>query len=189
MNVTEFFDELKQLDLDDDCVLVHFAGNYTGNIRVVRVESNKVVLSAEFRPNGETLCFYDLCNKIEELAKSAETYDYDVVYRCPSKGNYNIESVKRGHYDYSEDGDDIYDCCEIYCSDKKITKNNINPDDYEDFFESLLKIKNKPMNETIDGKYADACFRAERIIASFCKEYGKEITKMAFERELEDIDF
>lgn len=45
------------------------------------------------------------------------------------------------------------------------------------------------MNETIDGKYADACFRAERIIASFCKEYGKEITKMAFERELEDIDF
>ena len=188
MKVTEFFDELKQLDLDDDCVLVHFAGNYTGNIRVVRVESNKVVLSAEFRPNGEILRFSDLCNKIEELAKSAETYDYDVVYRCPSKGNYNIESVKRGHYDYSEDGDDIYDCCEIYCSDKKITKNNINPDDYEDFFESLLKV-NKPMNETIDGKYADACFRAERIIASFCKEYGERMTKMAFEHELEDIDF
>ena len=184
MKVTEFFNELKQLDLDDDCVLVHFAGKYTGNIRVVRTESNKVVLSAEFRPNGDILYFSDLCNKIEELAKSAETYDYDVVYHFPSKGKYNIESVKRGHYDYSEDGDGVYDCCEIYCSDKKVVS-----DSYEDFFESLLKIKNKPMNETMDGKYAAACFRAGRVIASFYKEYGKEMTKMAFERELEDIDF
>ena len=58
-----------------------------------------------------------------------------------------------------------------------------------EFFESLLKIKNKPMNETIDGKYAAACFRAERVLASFYKDYGKEMTKMAFEHELEDIDF
>ena len=43
--------------------------------------------------------------------------------------------------------------------------------------------------ETIDGKYAAACFRAERVIASFYKDYGKEMTKMAFEHELENIDF
>lgn len=58
-----------------------------------------------------------------------------------------------------------------------------------EFFESLLKIKNKPINETMDGKYAAACFRAERSIASFCKEYGERMTKMAFEHELKDIDF
>ena len=40
----------------------------------------------------------------------------------------------------------------------------------------------------MDGKYANACFRAERIIASFCKEYGERMTKMAFEHELKDID-
>ena len=45
------------------------------------------------------------------------------------------------------------------------------------------------MNETIDGKYAAACYRAERVLASFYKDYGKEMTKMAFEHELDDIDF
>ena len=45
------------------------------------------------------------------------------------------------------------------------------------------------MNETMDGKYAAACFRARRVIASFYKDYGKEMTKMTFEHELEDIDF
>lgn len=58
-----------------------------------------------------------------------------------------------------------------------------------EFFESLLKIKNKQMNETIDGKYAAACCRAERVLASFYKDFGKEMTRMAFEHELEDIDF
>lgn len=66
---------------------------------------------------------------------------------------------------------------------------NLNPDDYEDFFEDLLSLENKPMNETIDGKYAAACYRAERVLASFYKDFGKEMTRMAFEHELDDIDF
>lgn len=58
-----------------------------------------------------------------------------------------------------------------------------------EFFESLLKLENKPMNETIDGKYAAACYHAERVLASFYKDFGKEMTRMAFEHELDDIDF
>lgn len=182
MKIRDFLDSLEGIDIDDDYVSVQFAGNYSGSIRDVKVENTKVVLSAEFKPDGFTLGFFDLYNKIKEIAKSADD-SYDVVYYVPSMGTYNVERVKKCHYDYSEDGDGVYDRCDIYCSDEAVS------DDYEDFFESLLKIKNKPMNETMDGKYAAACFRAERIIASFCKDYGKEMTKMAFERELEDIDF
>lgn len=182
MKIREFLNSLKDINLDDDYVSVQFAGNYSGSIRDVKVENTKVVLSAEFKPDGFTFGFFDLYSKIKEIAKSADD-GYDVVYYVPSKGTYNVERVEKNHYDYSEDGDGVYDCCDIYCSDEVVS------DSYEDFFESLLKIKNKQMNETIDGKYADACFRAERIIASFCKEYGERMTKMAFEHELKDIDF
>ena len=182
MKIGEFLNSLKNINLDDDYVSVQFAGNYSGSIRDVKVENTKVILSAEHKPDGFTLGFFDLYNKIEEIAKSADD-GYDVVYYVPSKGTYNVERVEKNHYDYSEDGDGVYDCCDIYCSDEVVS------DSYEDFFESLLKIKNKQMNETMDGKYAAACFRAGRVIASFYKEYGKEMTKMAFERELEDIDF
>ena len=199
MKITEFFDAIKDINFNDenDFVSVHFAGNYSGSIRGVKVVSNKVVLSGEYDPNGFTLGFFDLYNKIKKLAESADTYDYDVVYSVPSKGTFNVEGVKKSHYDYSYDGDGVYDCCDIYCSDEAISggtdddikSHNLNPDDYEDFFESLLKLENKPMNETIDGKYAAACYRAERVLASFYKDYGKEMTRMAFEHELDDIDF
>lgn len=55
--------------------------------------------------------------------------------------------------------------------------------------ESIKFNTNQPMNETIDGKYAAACYRAERVLASFYKDFGKEMTRMAFEHELDDIDF
>lgn len=199
MKITEFFDAIKDINFDNenDFVSVHFAGNYSGSIRAVKIVSNKVVLSGEYDPNGFTLGFFDLYSKIKRLAESADTYDYDVVYSVPSKGTFNVEGVKKNHYDYSYDGDGVYDCCDIYCSDEAISggtdddikSHNLNPDDYEDFFESLLKLENKPMNETIDGKYAAACYRAERVLASFYKDYGKEMTRMAFEHELDDIDF
>lgn len=199
MKITEFFDAIKGINFDDenDFVSVHFAGNYTGGIRNVKVVSNKVVLSGEYDPHGFTMGFFDLYSKIKKLAQSADTYDYDVVYSVPSKGTYNVEGAKKNHYDYSYDDDGVFDCCDIYCSDEAISggtdddieSHNLNPDDYEDFFESLLKLENKPMNETIDGKYAAACYRAERVLASFYKDFGKEMTRMAFEHELDDIDF
>lgn len=199
MKITEFFDALKGINFDDeyDYLSVHFAGNYAGSIRDVKVVSNKIVLSAEYDPNGFTLGFFDLYSKIKKLAESADTYDYDVVYSVPSKGTYNVEGVKKNHYDYSDDGDGVYDCCDIYCSDEAVSggtdddikSHNLNPDDYEDFFEDLLNLENQPMNETIDGKYAAACYRAERVLASFYKDFGKEMTRMAFEHELDDIDF
>lgn len=199
MKITEFFDALKGINFDDeyDYLSVHFAGNYVGSIRDVKVVSNKIVLSAEYDPNGFTLGFFDLYSKVKKLAESADTYDYDVVYSVPSKGTYNVEGVKKNHYDYSDDGDGVYDSCDIYCSDEAVSggtdddikSHNLNPDDYEDFFEDLLNLENQPMNETIDGKYAAACYRAERVLASFYKDFGKEMTRMAFEHELDDIDF
>lgn len=199
MKITEFFDALKGINFDDeyDYLSVHFAGNYVGSIRDVKVVSNKIVLSAEYDPNGFTLGFFDLYSKVKKLAESADTYDYDVVYSVPSKGTYNVEGVKKNHYDYSDDGDGVYDRCDIYCSDEAVSggtdddikSHNLNPDDYEDFFEDLLNLENQPMNETIDGKYAAACYRAERVLASFYKDFGKEMTRMAFEHELDDIDF
>ena len=199
MKITEFFDALKGINFDDeyDYLAVHFTGNYVGSIRDVKVVSNKIVLSAEYDPNGFTLGFFDLYSKVKKLAESADTYDYDVVYSVPSKGTYNVEDVKKNHYDYSDDGDGVYDRCDIYCSDEAVSggtdddikSHNLNPDDYEDFFEDLLNLENQPMNETIDGKYAAACYRAERVLASFYKDFGKEMTRMAFKHELDDIDF
>lgn len=89
MKIGEFLSSLKDINLDDDYVSVQFAGNYSGNIRDVKVENTKVVLSAEFKPDGFTLGFFDLYNKIEEIAKSADD-GYDVVYYVPSKGTYNV---------------------------------------------------------------------------------------------------
>ena len=272
MKITEFFDALKGINFDDeyDYLSVHFAGNYVGSIRDVKVVSNKIVLSAEYDPNGFTLGFFDLYSKIKKLAESADTYDYDVVYSVPSKGTYNVEGVKKNHYDYSDDGDGVYDRCDIYCSDEAVSggtdddikSHNLNPDDYEDFFEnkklresnmkelyadikdeiiefinrkdtmdnfdaakeslinrladkygvaiedtesiygdaeedvffgdeffeSLIKM-DKPLKEGIDEDYFAACYRAEKVVNSFEKTYGKEMTMRAFMKQFEDIDF
>lgn len=66
---------------------------------------------------------------------------------------------------------------------KSTLKNKIDPDDYEDFFESTLKKENK-LNEDVDAIYFAACHRAERVISSFIKDFGKEMTERAFEKAL-----
>lgn len=149
MKITEFFNILKGINFDDeyDYLSVHFAGNYTGGIRCIKVVSNKVILSGEHDPHGFTMGFFDLYSKIKKLAQSADTYDYDVVYFVPSKGTYNVEGAKKNHYDYSYDGDGVYDCCDIYCSDEAtsggtddIKSHNLNHESYNksQLFEKIL---------------------------------------------------
>lgn len=213
MNATEFYDIIKGIDIEGGCVNVHFDRNYSGQIRKVKSIGNKIVLSAEFDPNGEfSIDFADLRNEVEKFALNDG--DYEVVYAVPSKGTYEIEGVAKHHYDYRWDGDDEYDCCDIQCGerlcggkDSDIEKSFINPDDYENFFEnkkesnmketyankdelfeSLLEM-NKPLKEGIDEDYFAACDRAERVVKSFEKTYGKEMTMRAFMSQFEDIDF
>jgi len=149
MKITEFFNILKGINFDDeyDYLSVHFAGNYTGGIRDIKVVSNKVILSGEHDPHGFTLGFFDLYSKIKKLAQSADAYDYDVVYFVPSKGTYNVEGAKKNHYDYSYDGDGVYDCCDIYCSDEAISDGT---DESHNFHEGYNKSKlfDKILNES-----------------------------------------
>lgn len=214
MNVTEFYNMIKDIDIEGGCVNVHFDKNYSGQIRKVKKVSNKVVLSAEFDPDGEfSLDFSDIRNEVEKLASSDG--DCEVVYAVPSKGTYEIEGVAKHHYDYRWDGDDEYDCCDIQCGERicggkdgDIENCFINPDDYENFFENMIKESNmkviyaneeelfesllelnKPMKEDIDGDYFAACDRAGRVVKSFEKTYGKEMTMRAFMAQFEDIDF
>ena len=60
MKIREFLNSLKNINLDDDYVSVQFAGNYSGSIRDVKVENTKVILSAEHKPDGFTLGFFDI---------------------------------------------------------------------------------------------------------------------------------
>lgn len=196
MTVEEFYNKIKGIDFEDEWDLLgfHYNGHYTGHANEIKVVGNKIILSGEFKPNLHTVHFNDLKEKCKELAESPDTYDYQVYYGVPSQGVFEVLDAKKIHYDYSADGDDIYDCVEVKCADESICafadlEKTVNPDDYEDFFEDLLNLENKPMNETIDGKYAAACYRAERVLASFYKDFGKEMTRMAFEHELDDIDF
>lgn len=213
MKVVEFYDIIKGIDIEGGCVNVHFDRNYSGQIRKVKSIGNKIVLSAEFDPNGKfSIDFADLRDEVEKFALS--NGDYEVVYAVPSKGTYEIEGVAKHHYDYRWDGDDEYDCCDIQCGERlcggkesDIEKSFINPDDYENFFEnkkesnmeknytnkdelfeSLLEM-NKPLKEDIDGDYFAACDRAGRVVKSFEKTYGKEMTMRAFMSQFEDIDF
>ena len=213
MNVAEFYDTIKDIEIDGELVSFHFEGNYSGQVRKVKNISNKVVLSAEFDPYGEiSIDFSDLLNEVEKFALSDP--DYEVVYAVPSMGTYEIVGVAKNHYDYRWDGDDEYDCCDIQCGEKlcggkddDIKKCFINPDDYENFFENkkesnmkenyankdelfegLLEM-NEPMKEGIDEDYFTACYRAEKVVNSFEKTYGKEMTMRAFMKQFEDIDF
>lgn len=268
MNVAEFYNIIKDIDIDGELVSVHFDGNYSGQIRKVKNISNKIVLSAEFDPYGEiSIDFSDLRDEVEKFALSDP--DYEVVYAVPSKGTYEIVGVAKNHYDYRWDGDDEYDCCDIQCGerlcggkDEDIKNCFINPDDYEnffenkklresnmkelyadikdeivefinrkdimdnfdaakeslinrladkygvaiediesiygdaeedvffgdEFFESLIKM-DKPLKEGIDEDYFTACYRAEKVVNSFEKTYGKEMTMRAFMKQFEDIDF
>lgn len=204
MTVEELYNKIKDMELEDECrdfgglIDIRFAGGQGGGVRKIRLVSNKIMLSGEFdyHTANTNLSFDEVVEQLKEYAESPDTYDYEVVYSVPSMGTYKVEDAGKHHYDYSWDGDGVYDVCEIYCGKDPINggtvddlKKVINPDEYEDFFERLLAEDKKPVNETIDGKYAAACYRAERVLASFYKDFGKEMTKMAFEHELDDIDF
>lgn len=196
MTVEEFYNKIKDIDFEDewDLLSFHYNGNYSGHANEIKVVGNKIIFSGEFKPNLHSVHFNDLKKKCKELAESPDTYDYQVYYGVPSQGVFEVLSAKKNHYDYSADDDDVFDCVDVECANESTCafadlEKTVNPDDYEDFFESLLAEEKKPVNETIDGKYAAACYRAERVLASFYKDFGKEMTKMAFEHELDDIDF
>ncbi len=50
----------------------------------------------------------------------------------------------------------------------------------EELFESLL-------NEDIDDVYTAACYRADRIVKSFLKDFPKGVIKSAFEHAIEEL--
>jgi len=58
----------------------------------------------------------------------------------------------------------------------------------DEFFESLIEL-DKPLKEYVDEDYFTACYRAEKVVNSFEKTYGREMTMRAFMKQFEDIDF
>ena len=190
MKVSELYDKIK--DLDCTLYMVHH-GNYSGLIRKCKVVGKFAVLSGGFYPNY-SMDENEVKDFLRDLTEDNNTCDYEVVYAVPSAGTFKVVDAAQHHYDYSYDGDDVYDAVDIDCEDERVCggkdsdiedyfKNKVDPDDYEDFFESIIKKDNK-LNEDIDAVYFAACHRAERVISSFIKDFGKEMTERAFEKAL-----
>lgn len=190
MKVSELYEKIK--DLDSTLYMVHH-GSYSGLIRKCKVVGKFAVLSGDFYPNYN-MEDNEVIDFLRDLSEDTNTCDYEVVYAVPSCGTFRVLDAAQHHYDYSADGDDVYDAVDIDCEDEPLCggkdsdieeyfKNKVDPDDYEDFFESTLKKENK-LNEDIDAVYSAACYRAERVISSFIKDFGKEMTERAFEKAL-----
>lgn len=114
MNSKELYDFLKNLDNSDDLFLAIHCGNVTGMIRDAYMEENKIILSNKDPMDDETFTI----DTILDLLEDWQDKQLEVVVRIPSMGFYKIKNIKLNHYDYSEDGDGIYDEIDVYCEDE-----------------------------------------------------------------------
>ena len=125
MTVKEFYDKLSSLDLEDKdygegaflFFQVHYAGNYSGIPRVLeKIDSDTYVLSNRFDPNNNDLSPKGLLHVLKKIIEDGDG-DCELAFDCPSMGTFSILDVERVHYDYSYDGDGVYDTIDIECSE------------------------------------------------------------------------
>ena len=136
---------------DEDIVFSAHCGNMSSSIREVSERANKIILSNAFNPRWSGNFSLDT---LFDVFADFEDDDYDVIFRIPSIGFFRIVDVKRNHYDYSEDGDGVYDQIDIYCEEepfcegqwsdlrKYVSEHNI-AEQYEDYDESKKALFNK----------------------------------------------
>lgn len=127
MNSKELYDFLKNLDNSDDLFLAIHCGNVTGMIRDVYMEENKIILSNKDPMDDEMFTI----DTILDLLEDWQDEQLEVVVRIPSMGFYKIKNIKLNHYDYSEDGDGIYDEIDVYCEDEPFCGGRL--DDLKDY--------------------------------------------------------
>lgn len=149
MNSKELYDFLKNLDNSDDLFLAIHCGNVTGMIRDVYMEENKIILSNKDPMDDEMFTI----DTVLDLLEDWQDEQLEVVVRIPSMGFYKIKNIKLNHYDYSEDGDDVYDEIDVYCEDEPFCGGSL--DDLKDYLrdgKSLVESKNlfeRILNESI----------------------------------------
>lgn len=115
MKTKEFYEKLINIGPVEH-ISVHYDENFAGSVRMFTQRSKAIVLSNEFNPKE----FNDDVT-VDSILETVEYFldeDYDVVFRCPSKGFYRIIDLKKVHRDYSSDGDGVYDELVIYCEEK-----------------------------------------------------------------------
>lgn len=111
MKVKEFLKKLLDVGYND-YIVVKYAGTYAGTIRKIEKRGSDLILSNEF--------IYDSIDpEYDDIIEAAEDVDGngEVIFNCPSMGNYKVLDVKRIHRDYSEDGDGEYDEILIKCEE------------------------------------------------------------------------
>ena len=151
MNSKELYDFLKNLDNSDDLFLAIHCGNVTGMIRDAYMEENKIILSNKDPMDDEMFTI----DTILDLLEDWQDEQLEVVVRIPSMGFYKIKNIKLNHYDYSEDGDGIYDEIDVYCEDEPFCSGRL--DDLKDYLR-----EDKPLAES---KISGNLF--ERILNDF----------------------
>lgn len=111
MKVKEFLNKLLDVGYND-YIVVRYAGTYAGNIRKIEKIGSDLILSNEFIYDGVNPEYDDIIEAAEDVDGNGE-----VIFNCPSMGNYKVLDVKRVHRNYSEDGDGEYDEIIIKCEE------------------------------------------------------------------------
>lgn len=98
LKVKEFYEKLKHINFADeyDYVSVHYAGNYSGLVRNVYIEDDRLVLSAKFEKGGDfNIGFFDIYDALRDFTEDRNTCNYDVVYNVPSMGTYAVLDAEK----------------------------------------------------------------------------------------------
>lgn len=114
MTVRDFFNKLKDIGYND-YIVVRYDERYAANIRKIEKIGSDLILSNEFIYDGIDPEYDDILEAARELRGNGE-----VIFNCPSMGNYRVLDVKRTHVNYSKDGDGEYDEIVIKCEEESI---------------------------------------------------------------------
>lgn len=150
MTGQEFFDLTKDItlfdyDLNKPIDVIHVkAGGAMGQIRDAFIKDGAIIFASANKEAFNSWRSFDLTDitldDVRNICK--DNPNYTIYFASPSMGVFTIDSVKKAHYDYSEDGDGVYDVLEISCPDEPVFKSldsveKIDADYYDELFESV----------------------------------------------------